>query len=262
MARYDDVGTFDSILLAAPYRAILGIAGEPRDFNKQELDGSSLPIHALQIAGVRFVITAAERRDLELVETSGATRLFRVPNPVPRAAFFAANKALFVPRQKTLEVFLSQPPRDELLLPEESREALSRSPASGPGDNHRQPAEVTYSRPSSDEIRLESAAGQAGFVHVLESFDPGWSAQVDGKRGLVIVANGFSMAVPVEAGKHTIRLRYQTDGRKVGWILSFMSASLAGGLDLERAPPSPLIDRTPATSWGIGSRERFVRHNM
>jgi uncharacterized membrane protein YfhO len=85
---------------------------------------------------------------------------------------------------------------------------------------------VTYSRPSSDEIRLDAAVGQAGFVHVLESWDPGWSAQVDGKRGLVTIANGFTMAVPVEAGQHAIRLRCHTAGRTAGWILSFLSAGL------------------------------------
>jgi hypothetical protein len=224
--RYDDAGIFDSILLANPYRAILGIAGAPRDFNVQHLDGSSLPIPALQIAGVRFVITATERRDLELVSNSGDAYLYRVPNPVPRAAFFAKDKTHFVPQQKLLDVFLSQPQRDKLLLPAESRTYLSRSPSAGLGDNDENQTAVMYSRPSSDEIRLETAAGQAGFVHVLESYDPGWSAEVDGKRGLVAIANGFSMAVPVEAGKHAIRLRYQTAGRTVGWILSFISASL------------------------------------
>ena len=60
----------------------------------------------------------------------------------------------------------------------------------------------------------------------MESYDPGWNAQVDGKRGIVTIANGFSLAVPVEAGKHVIHLRYQTDGLTVGWILSLLSASL------------------------------------
>ncbi|MGD0772566.1 MAG: hypothetical protein ABSC05_07060 [Candidatus Solibacter sp.] len=226
LAGYDDAGGFDSILLANPYRAILGVAGEPPDFNEQQLDGSSLPIPALQMAGVRFVITEAERPDLQLVSTSGTDRLYRVSNPVPRAAFFAMDQALFLPRQKLLDAFLAQPRRDKLLLPAESRAYLSRSPSAGPGGNHEIPTAVTYSRPSSDEIRLHTAAGQAGFVHMLESWDPGWSAQVDSKPGLVAIANGFSMAVPVEAGEHAIRLRYQTAGRTVGWILSIISAGL------------------------------------
>ncbi len=226
LAGYDDVGVFDSILLANPYRAILGIAGAQPNLNEQQLDGSSLPIPALQIAGVRFVITQTARRDLELVSTAGDDYLYRVSNPVPRAAFFAEDQALFVPRQELLDAFLSQPQRDKLLLPAESRADLSRPLSSAISDRNENQIAVTYSRPSSDEIRLETAAGQAGFVHVLESFAPGWSAEVDGKRGLVTIANGFSMAVPVEAGKHAIRLQYRTVGRTVGWILSFISAGL------------------------------------
>ena len=249
LAGYDDVSTFDSILLANPYHAILGIAGAPRDLNEQHLDGSSLPLPALQIAGVRFVITEAERPDLELVSESGSDRLYRVSNPVPRAAFFAKDKAIFLPREKLLDVFLSQPQRDTLLLPAESRTYLSRSPSPGLGGHNDSRALVTYSRPSSDEIRLDTAAGQAGFVHVLESWDPGWSAEVDGKPGLVTIANGFSMAVPVEAGKHAIRLRYQTAGRTVGWILSFLSAGLLAVLIWTargRPPNSPLPPLWPA----------------
>ena len=226
LAGYDDVGTFDSILLANPYRAILGIAGVPRDLNEQHLDGSSLPLPALRIAGVRFVITEAERPDLQLVSTAGAAHLYRVSNPVPRVAFFAKDQAIFLPRQELLDVFLSQPQPDKLLLPAEARTDLSRSPSPGPGGHNDSQTAVTYSRPSSDEIRLDAAVGQAGFVHVLESWDPGWSAQVDGKHGLVTIANGFSMAVPVEAGQHAIRLRCHTAGRTAGWILSFLSAGL------------------------------------
>jgi hypothetical protein len=221
LAGYDDAGGFDSILLANPYRAILGVAGKPPDFNEQQLDGSALPIPALQMAGVRFVITEAERPDLPLVGTSGGDRLYRVSNPVPRAAFFALDQAVFLPRQKLLDAFLEQPQRDKLLLPAESRTYLFAA-----AGNLERPTAVTYSRPSSDEIRVDIAAGQGGFVHVLESWDPGWSAQVDGKPGLVAIANGFSMAVPVAAGEHAIRLRYQTTGRAVGWILSIISAGL------------------------------------
>ncbi len=218
--RYDDAGIFDSVLLANPYRAILGIAGAPRGLNVQQVDASTLPVTALQMAGVRFAIPSAERRDLELVSHTDDAFLYRVPNPVPRAAFFAAEQALFAPSDKLLDLFLSQPRRDKLLLPDVFRTRVSDSAAARPG------GAVTYSRPSSDAILLETMAGQAGFAHVLESWDPGWSAEVDGKPAPVAIANGFSMAVPVEPGEHAIRLRYRTVGRTTGWILSCVSAAL------------------------------------
>ncbi len=244
LAGYDDVGVFDSILLADPYRAVLGVAGAPPDFNEEQLDGSQLPIRALQIAGVRFVITGAGRRDLELVDKSGEACLYRVSNPVPRAAFFAREKTHFVPRQKLLDLFLSRPQRDRLLLPAESVAYLSPSPSIGFSRTNEGPTAVTYSRPSSDEIRLETSTGQAAFVHVLESYDPGWSAQVDGRPGLVTVANGFTMAVPVEAGRHAVRLRYQTPGRTLGWILSLVSAALLAAL-IRSARAAALLESSP-----------------
>ncbi|MEO8371611.1 MAG: YfhO family protein, partial [Candidatus Solibacter sp.] len=220
LANYDDVGFFDSLMLANPYRAVFGSAGEPADYNNQQLDGSELPIPALQIAGVGFVITPAERSDLELTSKAEGDHLYRVPDPVPRAAFFARDSVAYRPSAQLLDEFLREPRRDRLLLP---LEAESHLPATGASADR---GVVTYARPSSDEIRLESESGQAGFAHVLESYDPGWSAEVDGKNAAVLLANGFSMAVPVAPGRHAILLRYRTVGRTTGWALSFLSAGL------------------------------------
>jgi hypothetical protein len=85
-------------------------------------------------------------------------------------------------------------------------------------------ANVPYTRPSSDEIRLMSS--RAGVVSVLEAYDPGWSATVDGARGLVIDDGGFAMKVQVPAGKHEVRLAYKTPGRGAGAALSLLSLSL------------------------------------
>src|SRR6202022_2529233 len=93
--RYDDVGIFDSLLLANPYRAILGMAGSPSDLNIQRLDGSELPAAALRGAGVRFVVTPDERPDLDRVSETDDAYLYRVSDPAPRASFFAT-----MPRRK------------------------------------------------------------------------------------------------------------------------------------------------------------------
>ncbi len=224
--RFDDVGIFDSILLANPYRAVLGLAGAPPDLNVQDLDGSRLPIPALQGAGVRYVITPLERGDLALVSGSGGVYVYRVPDPWPRFAFFSNGQTNFAPRQALLDRFLSEPRRDKLLLADEARKDVPRPASMALGPNNSGQTRTTYSRPSSDEIRLETDGGQAGFVHVLESHDPGWSAQVDGASAPVVLANGFSMAVPVSSGRHSIQLRYRTPGRRLGWVLSLLSASL------------------------------------
>lgn len=85
---------------------------------------------------------------------------------------------------------------------------------------------VEYARPSSDEIVLHTNGRAAGIARVLETYDPGWSATVDERPAPVAAANGLAMSIPVAAGAHTVRLRYQTPGRATGVALSGMS--LAG----------------------------------
>jgi uncharacterized membrane protein YfhO len=85
-------------------------------------------------------------------------------------------------------------------------------------------------RHSSDEIEVRATAFTRGFVKVLESFDPGWSAMVDGSAAPVVLADGFAMAVPVQPGEHTLRLSYRTPGRGLGCLLSLASVALFLGL--------------------------------
>jgi hypothetical protein len=222
--RYDDAGIFDSILLASPYRALTGLAGLPRDLNEQRLDASEFPIPALQAAGVGFVITSEERPDLEQVLSTEEETLYRVPNPFPRAAFFGRQQLDCLPTEAMLDAFLAHPRADRLLVPADAAAGQELT-----GDDTVAP-QVGYFRASSDEIRLQVAAARPGFVAVLESYDPGWMATVDGGARPVVLANGFTMAVRVSAGEHDVILRYRTPGRRLGILLSLASALLLAGL--------------------------------
>jgi hypothetical protein len=202
--RYDDAGIFDSILLANPYREILRLNGDPPTLNVQRLDGSELSVAALRGAGVRFVLTTTERPDLFPVASVPVSNddtqyLYRVPDPAPRARFVTGAGPDFVPVNSSNI---------------ESHEG----------------GEAVYSRPSSDEIRIASSSGRAGFACVLEAYDPGWKATVDGIPAPVVLANGFTIAVPVGPGRHNVALRYETPGRRLGWALSLLSAGLLAGL--------------------------------
>ena len=226
--RYDDAGVFDSLLLANPYRVILRLLGQPPDLNTEDMDASDLTLPALRAAGVRFVVTAAEREDLALVDSSNhEADLYRVPNPAPRASFFAGEAVNFMPREKIVDVFATQFDLNRLLLPVEARGQVAPIRSGAPD---RVPAQVIYARPSSDEITLDAVTDQAGFVYLVEAWDPGWSAAVDGKSAPVVLANGFAMAIPTAPGRHSIRLSYHTPGRLLGGILSLVSGCLLAGL--------------------------------
>jgi hypothetical protein len=220
--RYDDAGGFDSIFLARSYRGLLALAGSPPSLNRQWIDASTLPVKALEATGVRFVITTETRTDLELAGSTDDTNLYRVANPASRAGFFRVDQTEFTAERQIPELFAADP-RHKLLLPPDATGYLPH----GSGDDSAiHEAAIDYSRPSSDEISLRATSGEPGFVHVLEAYDLGWTAMVDGAGAPVVPANGFTMAVPIPAGSHTVRLRYDTPGRAMGVSLSFLSFGL------------------------------------
>jgi hypothetical protein len=218
--RYDDVGIFDSILLANPYRAFVGLAGYPKNFNEQRLDGSDLSLAALQATAVRVVITSGGRTDLPQIAESNDYNLYRVPNSRSRSHFYSHDKVDFV--ADPLAAFVANPSGDHLRLALDAQPAASA--ALGPA------GAIVYSRPSSDEIHLEASADASGFVYVIESDDPGWSATIDGHPARIELANGFAMAVAVPAGKHVVDLHYRTTGSRLGWALSLASLALLAAL--------------------------------
>ena len=78
------------------------------------------------------------------------------------------------------------------------------------------------------DVAVNNAA--PGFLQVVESFDPGWGATVDGQAAPVLPANGFEMAVPMGSGSHAVMLRYETPGRMTGVWLSLASLLGLAGL--------------------------------
>jgi hypothetical protein len=238
--RFDAATVFDSLLLASPYLTMVRLMGQPPDVNRQLFDASDLTLPALQASGVRFLVAVTpvvrierehrgDRIDLTLVDSSNSfADLYRVPDPAPRASFVSYFMAEYMPREKILDAFATQKGADRfLLLPEDAR--AQAPPIQGTAQAGI-PAQVIYSRPSSDEIQLDTVTDQSGFVYLVEAYDPGWSAQVDGNRAPVVLANGFAMAIPATPGRHTIRLSYRTPGRTLGVVLSLLSACLLAGL--------------------------------
>ena len=85
---------------------------------------------------------------------------------------------------------------------------------------------VTYERASSDLIALKIRTNQAGFLRVIESFDPGWSAHVDGVPAPVLPADDFAIAIRLDPGAHEVRLQYATPGARTGAAISLVSLLL------------------------------------
>jgi hypothetical protein len=161
---------------------------------------------------------------------------------LPRAAFFGLGAVRVLGRDAILERFrrigrdpgtavalrqtMALPPDapGAAALPAPGASAAAAPPALTP------PSAIVYHRPSSDSIVLEVNAAEAGYVRVLDSFDEGWSATVDGQPADVAAGDDTFLAVRVPPGTHEVVLEYRTKYASAGVALSLLSVVLLGVL--------------------------------
>ena len=232
----DDIGFFDSIMLARPYRMILSLAAAPQDLNIQTFNGSEMPLRGLAAMGVKTMLTAADRKDLRADGQTFGINVYGIPAPSRRAEFFAADQIRYLPADQIHAAL-----RDsqfalpsQLLLPREAMPAESKSSVNGVNES----LTVDYRRPDSDHIECTVTTRRHGYLRVIESWDSGWSATVDGSPALIIPAMDALLAVPIAPGRHEVRFVYHTPGASVGLAISFFSFTLLCGLVWSSGNPS------------------------
>jgi hypothetical protein len=238
-------------MLARPYRAVLSLARMSPTANVQAFDASGMPPAALAYLGVRWAMVPEARPGLREVHRAEDFSVYEIPNPAMRAAYFPQLGVEFLSSAEIHERFramrsvpatLMLPPQAERVHP--SAASLSKRSAATP----------TYRRPSTDVINVDVDAPDAGWVRVLETADAGWSATVDGKATPITLADDAFIAVPVDAGRHSISLRYRTPGATAGIAISVTSLFLLGAFCYytarQRNPqePPPESEPTPCPS--------------
>jgi uncharacterized membrane protein YfhO len=105
-----------------------------------------------------------------------------------------------------------------------------------------------------DRIRLEADAPAGGYVVLVDTFDPGWKATVDGHPAEILRANVAFRAIAVTAGRHTIDLAYRP--RSVAWGLALTGltlAALAAGriAAVRRARRAAAVESPAAESYDL-----------
>jgi len=76
------------------------------------------------------------------------------------------------------------------------------------------------------DVDLETSTNESGFLVARESYFRGWEALVDGEVAPIYPAAGLFFAVPIEAGKHHVRLIYSAPGFTagiriaLGWLIA------------------------------------------
>jgi hypothetical protein len=190
-------------------------------------EGTPEHLRLLRLGAVAYMIALHERglEDLEPVATfeslfAEPIRLFRVPRPLPRA--YAVSGSRSAEGRFALERVLVDPG----FVPE--REVVLAGPP--------QPAradfvsEVHIREERSDWIRMDATLSHEGWVVLVDTYDPGWQATVDGAVVPLERANHAFRAVRVPAGRHEIEQVYRPRALVAGVGVSALALTMGIGL--------------------------------
>jgi hypothetical protein len=134
-----------------------------------------------------------------MVINNGQFGVARYEKTLPRAALYYNWKTM--PRDDMLTELTSGSwnPQTEVLVTEE---IVNKNSAVIPPS----PAEIIKYRP--DKIVIKADADQNGVLLLNDKFDTKWKAEIDGKPTEIFPCNYIMRGIAVEAGKHTITMRY------------------------------------------------------
>ena len=231
-ARWGVLGSYDL--------DILGFDAVPVDrltHRLREVEGTPAHLRLLQIGAVSRVLAlepAAWWRDLVAVgEVPGffadPIHIFRVPDPLPRAY---AVDGVRVARGEAALFALEDPgfdPRREVVL----EQGTPHPPAPGMAGT------VLLTRTGADVLEASVDMGRDGQLVLVDAYDPGWRATVDGRPVTVARANVAFRAVAVPAGRHRVRLAYRPPAVLIGLVVSAVAVAGVSLLGRLAGRPEP-----------------------
>jgi hypothetical protein len=127
----------------------------------------------------------------------------------PEAALALARSPGFDPRRAVL---LESPPA---------------APPPGPAAAPEQDAAARVAVYEPDRVDVEASSPAPAFLVLLDAFDPGWAATVDGRPAPVLRADYAFRAVAVPAGRSLVRFDYRPASLRWGLALGALGLALA-----------------------------------
>lgn len=187
----------------------------------REVEGDAGHLRLLRLASVSHVLAlhdASWSRELRPLATLPGLfrepiRVFGVPDPMPNVYAVAGLRPASDAAAAELLTGAEFDPRREIVV----ADAAALPPGSVDAR-----IDATRSRP--DRLEMDVRLDGAGYLVMTESFDPGWSARLDGQPAPLLRANLAFRALAVPAGEHRVELRYRPPGFALGASLSGASA--------------------------------------
>jgi hypothetical protein len=199
------------------------------DFCWASENNRALHLRLLQMGGVHDVIALSPDawwQDLQPVAAIPGPferpfQVLKVPDPLPRA--YVVGTARVADGDEALRRIAdpSFDPREEVLLA--GTDLPARSEATFKGS-----CRLVSLKP--DRIVVEAETDRAGYLVLLDAYDPGWRATINGVPARIVRANLAFRAVPLGIGPQRIEMVYRP--RSVVAGLSISLAALVVGLAL------------------------------
>ena len=137
-------------------------------------------------------------------------RVQAVPEPLPRAYAVGGVRVADGVHGLMALVDPAFDPRREIVLPE------GRPGAAPEGFR----GQVHIVRESASRVLLDAELAADGYVVLVDGYDPGWRARVDGRPVPLLRANVAFRAVAVPAGRHAVEMAYRPAAALAGLAAS------------------------------------------
>jgi hypothetical protein len=243
--RLQSIEGYDAMELRG-YRRLLDRAGVDAIHRTGMIPGSSRPL--LDRIGLRYIVTppggVVSGENMTLSYDAADGRVFTNAQALPRI-FWTPRARAAVDDAAALETLASAAfdPRAEVLV----SGVLPEDAGSGESGEAALPA-VTLDRVTEGDmaIRVQGAA-RAGWLVLVDAWDPGWQARVNDRPEPVRRANLCFRAVRVPAGDSTVAMAYRPLPFRLGaWIsgaalLCLLGVALVLSTPLDRGRRPPLL---------------------
>jgi hypothetical protein len=186
----------------------------------------------LDIESVSHVVTGRIARNAFLPnEPTGAAFVHRNPNVLPRARL--VGRPVYVEDAaggvKALER-LGPENRTRLIVEDPTRPLAASAEVSGT-------ARIVTDLP--ERVVVETGSSNPAYLVLADTFDPGWSATVDGSPAPIRPAYVAFRAVALTPGPHTVVFTYRPAGFTLGLTISIVGIALAMFLWFRRGGVGP-----------------------
>jgi hypothetical protein len=184
---------------------------------------------ALHLAGVRYLLAWSDGQpriqhpDFPRVLELPGHDVFQNRKVLPR--FFLVERVTKVRGINEALRFMSGPEFDPARVAAVESEVTLVTPGAG---------QVKVLEYGPRKVTLETTAAAANLLVTSETYYPGWRAWVDGQERPLVMTNGTFRGLPVPAGTHRVRMRFEPRILWYGFAISAMAWAGLGAAEFRR----------------------------